>query len=91
MYTCVYFLMKNKKPCLSYEKYMFSGIKYIKNIFQYDLTINRHLDIVEVISSSQIIPKCFKFFVKLILRFFYFDFLYYHDQMRMDRRLMGLV
>ena len=44
---------------MSYEKYMFSMCVYIyNNIFQYDLTTKEvHLDEIEVIHSSQIIPK----------------------------------
>lgn len=43
-----------------------------------------HLDVVEVISSSLIIPK------PNVCEFFYFDLLHRRDRMRMDKRLVGL-
>jgi hypothetical protein len=42
-----------------------------------------HLDVVEVINSSLIIPKP-------NVSLFYFDLLPDHNQMEIDKRLMGL-
>ena len=49
----------------------------------YNSAVECHLDVVEVISSSLIIPKP-------NVSFFYFDLLPHHDRTGMDKRLVGL-
>ena len=49
----------------------------------YNSAVECHLDVVEVISSSLIIPKP-------NVSFFYFDLLPRHERTGMDKRLVGL-
>ena len=49
----------------------------------YNSAVECRLDVVEVISSSLIIPKP-------NVSFFYFDLLPHHDRTGMDKRLVGL-
>ena len=49
----------------------------------YNSAVECHLDVVEVISSSLIIPKP-------KVSFFYFDLLPRHERTGMDKRLVGL-
>ena len=51
----------------------------------YNSAVECHLDVVEVISSSLIIPK-----PNMSCEFFYFDLPPRRDRIRMDKRLVGL-